>query len=97
MDLPPVGQPRTKFGGYETELARTLFVLRGLLFRAKLELEGTPKPWPNKVKQARFILAQAKGIAHDAYEALPADLRSEATTTDKVVIDRPRRGGRSSK
>lgn len=96
MDLPPVGQPRMKFGGYESELARTLFVLRGLLFRAKVELERTPKPWPNKVREARFILAQAKGIAHDAYEALPSDLRSEATTTDKVALDRPRRNRRPS-
>lgn len=96
MELPVPAIPPTKEGGYESELARTLFVLRGLIFRAHLTLERSAKPWTHHTKEARFLLAQAKGIAHDAYQALPQSLRqgSGQTPDPLAVRGTQRKGGR---
>jgi len=54
---------------------RNLFVVHGILFRAIEELRKSPKPWNSQTKRAVKLLAQARGIAHDSWEALDGDTR----------------------
>lgn len=85
MDLPPVGHTPTQSDLDALVLARTIFHVRGILFRASVQLEGTPKPWPDRTRKVRALVAQAKGMLHDAFEALPPQYRTAATTTDPVA------------
>jgi len=81
MVLKPDGFPAA--GGTEPgDAVPTIFVARGIIFRALVELEKTPKPWPNSVVKARLLVAQAQGILFDSWRTQSAEIRE--TTIQKV-------------
>jgi len=71
--------------------AHILFVANGMIYRARLILQKTPKPWPKETRQANKLLAQAQGMLTDYWKELGYDERSaavlatQATTANKVV------------
>lgn len=90
MDLPPVGHTPAKPDVDKDVLARSIFVTRGILLRAKIQLENTAKPWPPNVRRARKLVAQVSGILTDAWEVFDDETKVQAIRTqipspDKVV------------
>lgn len=75
MDLRPGAIPPEGVTDSEAALAATIFRIRGTLFRALVELEKTPKPWPNNVKAARNAMLAGLNWSQGEWNAVPASIR----------------------
>lgn len=70
MEAHAGGTPPTDREGTFIRALALHFISSGILLRATIQLEATPKPWPANVVRARRLLAEARGINHDAWEEL---------------------------
>lgn len=69
---------------------RSIWVVRGILFRMLVKIERGKKPWTSMMKEVRLMAAQASGILHDAIGEWSDDekastIRQVGTASDKVA------------
>jgi len=78
MVLPRRGIPHDSGFWNSVEAARLTYQLRGVMWRVIVELEKTPKPWPDNVRKARNAALKAQTMTKEYWDAFPQEIRHEA-------------------
>lgn len=79
MALSPPGHtpgPQDGVLDVSVALATTIYRARGLVFSALVELEKTPKPWPDNVRKARNKLLVVQNYTFKEWHNVPKEIQA---------------------